>query len=186
MAFSACISRSSYCSCGVRGPYWTAFFREADCFSVGFLSGWGAGVSGALGWDTWGFSGSGWGALAAPAGSGVSGFEGSVSSSSFRTSSSSEGFSCSSPPSRISPVLLSSAAPSACGSVFSRRNSRPNSPLGSSAGPSPRRVISSGTCATLVVKKVRNFSSRASISSCVSSFRSSSFGICCLPSLISY
>ncbi len=184
MAFSACISRSSYCSCGVRGPYWTTFFREADCcFSVGFLSGWGAGVSGALGWDTWGFSGSGWGALA---GSGVSGFEGSVSSSSFRTSSSSEGFSCSSPPSRISPVLLSSAAPSACGSVFSRRNSRPNSPLGSSTGPSSRRVISSGTCATLVVKKVRNFSSRASISSCVSSFRSSSFGICCLPSLISY
>ena len=40
-----------------------------------------------------------------------------------------------------------------------------------------RRFISSGTCATLVLKNVRNFSFCASISSCVSSLRLSSFGI---------
>ena len=48
MVLSACISRSSYCSCGVRGSYWTAFFRGAACFSAGFFSGLGAGGSGAL------------------------------------------------------------------------------------------------------------------------------------------
>ena len=185
MALSACISRSSYCSCGVRSSYWTAFFRGAACFSAGFFSGLGAGGSGALMGPAgfWSFSGSGWGALTSSAGFGCSGFGSATSSSSARTSSRSEGSSGSSPPSCISPVRLSSGVPPSCCSPFSRRNSRPSRLLGFSSFSSSRRVISSGTWATLVVKKVRNFSSRASSSSCVISFRSSSFGILIFPPL---
>ena len=159
MALSSAISASSCCSCGVRGSW-----RRGGS---GFFSGWGAG------------RGSGFGAAGTSGAVGRA--TGSASSSSPGSNASSRPASASSSwPSTISPVGGSSfcTAGAAAGSSlsFSRWKSLP-SRLPVLSFSSSRRFISSGTCATLVLKNVRNFSFCASISSCVSSLRLSSFGI---------
>ena len=179
MAFSSAISSSSFCSCGVSGS------RRGLCFS-GLGAGFAAALAGALGLggsSTAGASGSGiavWGSRTGSC---------SVSSGAAGSSASSRSASVSSSrPSTISPVGGSSVCSPVCGAalascsacpVFSRRKNRPSKPLEASfACSSSRRFISWGTCATLVLKNVRNFSFCALISSCVSSLlRLSSFGI---------
>ena len=182
MAFSSFISSSSFCSMAVRGrgaadpaARSSGFFSGAGAGVVGF-----AGAAGAAGFADFvgsaGFSG-------ARGISSSSSSKGSSSSSAWRASSSPASGSSTLPSSRISPVGGRASGFSASGSAgvsagsSLRRNSPPNSPFrGAFSAASSLRLMASGTCATLVLKKVRNF--WASSSSCVSSFwRLSSFGI---------
>ena len=158
MSLSCCISCCSCCSCGSSTSgaflgFCAAFFRGGSGLFSG--AGCGAGLSG-----TAGFSGA--------AGTSALGWGKSVPGSAVRrVRSRSSGSSPSCFASSTSPVGSSRSVP-ACGACFGFAwpNSRPNSPLCSSAASSSRRTISAGISATVVVKKSRNFSSLAAALLC--------------------